>query len=234
MRYLHPVSLREKFIASGTYVFYNSAGALLPDVEHWSVHEVGEGAHFFRADHDGRAGNGPSFLTEALLRPDGGIERFDLRAYGGEHEPIKVARAVYIAADFGVQVQRFLDDAPVIQHDEKPSQPHYMLTPAALFLMAKQRYQAALDGEVIPVLLSHNRRLSDDSALDVQYHRYNNLGFVAQESISVDDKDDLTTRLEFNDATGPNVEWFNPQGVMVNAVYAGDMRVALIRYSAKA
>lgn len=235
MRRLHPVSLREKFIASGTYHFYDSSDVLLPYAEHWSVHEVGEGAEFIRVDHDGRAHNGSSILIEALRSPDGRVVRFDLRAYGGEDDAVKLARASYIAGDFSVQVQRFLDNAPGMQREEKPPYAHSLLIPSACFLLASGRYQEALRGEKMPVFLSHNIHLLDDTAFDVKYHMYNNLTVKAQEIIISGGKDYLATRLEYEDSAARQyVEWFNQQGVMLKAVGEVGIRAELVRYSGKA
>lgn len=62
---------------------------LLPDgaQEHWSIHEVGEGAQFVRVDRDGRAADGRSLLQEALRNPCGQIERIDQQLYGRDGRP---------------------------------------------------------------------------------------------------------------------------------------------------
>lgn len=89
MRQLHPVSFRERFVASGTYTFFQDA-VPTGDVEHWTLHEPGQGAWTVRADHDGRAGSGTSWLFEGLY--DGErrrFERFDLSLYGAQHTDAK-------------------------------------------------------------------------------------------------------------------------------------------------
>jgi hypothetical protein len=89
MRQLHPVSFRERFVASGTYTFFQDA-VPTGDVEHWTLHEPGRGAWTVRADHDGRAGSGTSWLFEGLY--DGErrrFERFDLSLYGVQHTDAK-------------------------------------------------------------------------------------------------------------------------------------------------
>ena len=66
MRRLHATGPRERHVAGGEY--------RLPDGgrEHWSIHEVGEGAHFVRVDRDGR--------QEMRVRPDGAAFRLPIRA----------------------------------------------------------------------------------------------------------------------------------------------------------
>lgn len=236
MRRLHPVSLREKFVASGTYHFYDSTDRLLPYEEHWSVHEVGEGAHFIRMDYDGRAENGPSVLMEALRTPDGAIERCDVRAYGGDSDAVRLLRASYTQSASGVMVQRFLDDVPGVERDEKPPYPDWSFVPAASFLLAWARYHQAQRGVTMPVFLSHNTQLSDDSAFDVKYHMYNHLTLKPQQVIVSGGKDYLATPLSYEDQAGhQHLEWFNQQGVLLKALAAPEgLRIELARYSGKA
>jgi len=80
VRQLHPVSFREKFVASGVYTLY--AGNLpTGDVEYWSMHEPGEGSCTIRSDRDGRGGTGTNWIFEGLV-VDGRIERFDVQIQG--------------------------------------------------------------------------------------------------------------------------------------------------------
>lgn len=80
MRRLHVVGKQEKFVASGVYrVYADDEPTGL--VEHWSIHEVGDGAQFIRVDIDGRDVDGGSTLMEALLNPDGAFERVDRHDY---------------------------------------------------------------------------------------------------------------------------------------------------------
>ena len=89
MRQLHPVSFHERYVASGTYVFYQD-DAPTGDVEHWTLHEPGEGALTVRADYDGRAGTGVHWLFEGLCnRSLRRFERFDLSLYGTQHTDAK-------------------------------------------------------------------------------------------------------------------------------------------------
>ena len=82
MRRLHATGRRERFIASGVYA---TRGGLQ---EHWSIHEVGGGAHFIRVDRDGRSNGGHSLLQEALRNAGGGFERVDQQLYGLNGRPV--------------------------------------------------------------------------------------------------------------------------------------------------
>jgi hypothetical protein len=103
MRRLHVVGQHEKFVASGVYrVLAGDEPTGL--VEHWSIHEVGDGAQFIRVDIDGREFDGGSTLMEALLNPDGHFERVDEHLYEGQsHDPIKTS---YTFFDNRVEILR--------------------------------------------------------------------------------------------------------------------------------
>lgn len=107
MRRLHAVGKHEKFVASGLYEFEQN-GAKIGLTEAWSIHEVG-GAQFIRVDQDGRGYDGRSSLYEALLNPDGQIERVDVRFYGKKQEAVKEARASYTFFDDRVGIIRVVN-----------------------------------------------------------------------------------------------------------------------------
>lgn len=98
VRYIHSVAPHESFVASGTYVFYEND---IPSglVEHWSIHELPDGAWFMRVDRDGRTFDGRSELIEAWRNPQGVIERFDLFAFGAPTDSIKHVEASYMLTD---------------------------------------------------------------------------------------------------------------------------------------
>lgn len=68
MRVLHPVTQREKLVASGTYR-YSRGGDVLKGEEHFTIHELQDSSWFVRIDYDWRALDGTSQLIEALLDP---------------------------------------------------------------------------------------------------------------------------------------------------------------------
>lgn len=77
MRVLHPISQREKFVASGVYR-YTRAGVLAEGDEHFSIHALPDDSWFVRIDYDWRLLDGSSQLIEALIDPitsGGGFQR---------------------------------------------------------------------------------------------------------------------------------------------------------------
>lgn len=77
MRVLHPISQREKFIASGIYR-YTRAGVPAQGDEHFSIHALPDDSWFVRIDYDWRLLDGSSQLIEALVDPlasGGGFQR---------------------------------------------------------------------------------------------------------------------------------------------------------------
>jgi hypothetical protein len=80
MRYLHPVSHQEKFVASGTYVT-SVVGEDPPaqTTEEWSIHIQPGGSRFIRIDRAATVTpTSEHLLSEVLQSPEGWIERIDL------------------------------------------------------------------------------------------------------------------------------------------------------------
>ena len=90
MRVLHPVTLREKLVASGIYR-YLRGGELLKGEEHFSIHELPDGSWFVRIDYDWRVLDGTSQLIEALIDPLASGGRFQ-RIVAQLHSPAGVAK----------------------------------------------------------------------------------------------------------------------------------------------
>ena len=96
MRYLHSVSLHEKFVASGVYKPFQDGQPIDGIIEYWSIHELPDSARFVRVDVDGRdGGDKRSQLFEAWYSPQGNLERFDIRAYGVPNDKLKQLRATF-------------------------------------------------------------------------------------------------------------------------------------------
>lgn len=111
MRYLHPVTMNEEFVASGVYMQRNVDGAPVAE-ESWTFHEFPDGAWMIRVDHDRRVSGGASVLIEAWRSPlsDGGcIERFDISAFGPIGASHHHVRATYSIVDDSMQIGRTLD-----------------------------------------------------------------------------------------------------------------------------
>lgn len=68
MRMLHPISQREKFVASGIYR-YTRGGVPAQGNEHFSIYALPDDSWFIRVDYDWRLLDGTSQLIEALVDP---------------------------------------------------------------------------------------------------------------------------------------------------------------------
>ncbi len=108
MRYLHVIQPHEVFVASGLYR-YTRDGEALNVREQWTLHELPGGARFIRVDEDGRDEDGLSILSEALISPDGTIERFNVQSFNPKDDAIQLLRADYSFNDDYVQIGRRLD-----------------------------------------------------------------------------------------------------------------------------
>lgn len=68
MRVLHPISQRERFVASGIYR-YTRGGVPTQGDEHFSIYALPDDSWFVRVDYDWRLLDGTSQLIEALVDP---------------------------------------------------------------------------------------------------------------------------------------------------------------------
>lgn len=105
MRVLHPVAAHEVFVARGVYLTYRGDDKL-PVVEAWSIHELQGGALFYRVDEDGRDLDGLTILSEALVNPDGELERFNVQSFNDKDNAVSLLKADYSFEDNYVQIGR--------------------------------------------------------------------------------------------------------------------------------
>lgn len=94
MRYLHPISAHELFVASGEYRYWRD-DSLLKVVEKWTIHELRGGAFLYRVDEDGRDEDGLSILSEALINPERQFERFNVQSFNPKDAELKDFKADY-------------------------------------------------------------------------------------------------------------------------------------------
>lgn len=90
MRVLHPISQREKFIASGSFR-YTRAGVLAQGEEHFSIYALPDDSWFVRVDYDWRLLDGSSQLIEALIDPLSSGGRFQ-RIVAQLQSPVGIKR----------------------------------------------------------------------------------------------------------------------------------------------
>jgi hypothetical protein len=156
MRHLHAVGRHEKFVASGVYQ-YSRRGAPVKLLEYWSVHEVG-GAYFVRVDRDGRFFDGRSTLYEALLNPQGLIERLDWRAYGAGSDPVRQISGTTIFEHDDVQITRRIQPGN-IQSEYQIEKPRlFLLWTGSLYLDGRMLFALTeqIDRQSLPLMKLHD------------------------------------------------------------------------------
>lgn len=124
MRYLHAVSMKERFVASGMYHFFKGDQAR-KGVEYWSIHEQGDGSLFIRIDLDlrEREYDPESWLAEVLLQGQTGrVERFDLHLYNMQG----VLKQNIVFFEDYVQIGYSINDGER-QYEERPLPQNYAL-----------------------------------------------------------------------------------------------------------
>jgi hypothetical protein len=105
MRYLHAVAPHEKFVASGDYQYFR--GDVQQAIsEKWTIHELIGGARLYRVDEDGRDDDGLSILSEALINPDGSIDRYNVQSFNPKDSETKLFKADYSFNEKYVQIGR--------------------------------------------------------------------------------------------------------------------------------
>lgn len=154
MRYLHPVTMKERFIASGTYTHYKD-DVPTGSVEQWSIHELPDGAQFLRVDDDWRELDGSSVLLEGWRSPpaEGGrLERVDIAAFGPKDSEIKKVRATYTVLEDYLEVGRTVDDAD--RENMAVELPFgYVFAPESLLFAGSEVEHLALNpGKDVPVV----------------------------------------------------------------------------------
>jgi hypothetical protein len=148
MRYLHPVQMHEKFVASGTYRTL-PGGEPSGSIEQWSIHEQPGGTRLVRIDDDTPAA---LFLIEAwvnLTESGRVIDRIDV--YGrskaaSASNAVQTVRATYTYFDDHIQIGRTLNDAER-EHFEHPIDTVYVgMFPGSRLLLGYAVARAAQIG----------------------------------------------------------------------------------------
>lgn len=146
MRYLHAVALHEKFVASGEYRYFRN-GEALAIREKWTIHELPGGAIFYRVDEDGRDDNGLSILSEALINPDGQIERYNVQSFNPKDSETKLFKADYSFNEDYVQIGR------KVQGQEREYEEFPLLEKCAIYIK-----QTLFMGLMIRDVLANNNQ----------------------------------------------------------------------------
>lgn len=105
MRTLHMVAAHEKFVARGEYHYFRDEQPINV-IEKWTIHELAGGARLIRVDEDGRDEDGLTILSEALVSPDGQIERYNVQSFNSRDPEVKNFKADYVFEKDYVQIGR--------------------------------------------------------------------------------------------------------------------------------
>jgi hypothetical protein len=207
MRYLHVVGAHEKFVASGVYVHYQD-GEATGTLEHWSIHELPDGAQIMRVDDDWRDVDGSSVLIEAWRsRPgDGGrIERFDVSAFGARGAAVQRVRATFSFTGDHLDVGHSIDDTPRRQL-EMQLPPGYIVAPEGLIFGGFEAAELArYPGEEQPVVSYLPTFLTAEAAFRPVVHRQRVEIGAADEVIELGGKSYPAHRLHQHSSLAPEV-----------------------------
>lgn len=189
MRHLHPVGVQEKFTASGVYVHFQDSQPT-GTVEHWSIHELPDGAQMIRVDDDWRETDGSSVLIEAWRSPpaEGNrVERFDIHAFGGKNDQVKEVRATFQFHPTHAEVGRSVDKE-FRQQFELELPEHYIVAPESLIFGGFEVAQMAVNpGHIFPIVSYLPTFLNPTAAFRPVIHEQC-VVFLSDETILVDGK----------------------------------------------
>ncbi len=146
MRQLHPVSLKEKFVASGLYTIKDDVQSA-PLTEEWTIHQLPDDSEIMRVDR--MLSSSRTLLLEVYRTANGQIERFDAYLYASGGSLSHQVKATYARFDDTLYVTRTLSDGT--QHQETLNLlPTTMICPPAwVFLGNVVKAVAVADAEVI-------------------------------------------------------------------------------------
>jgi len=238
MRYLHPVTLSERFVASGVYRLSDADGQIDRIVEYWSIHEMPDGAHFARVDVDGRdGGDGRSLLIEAWRSPlhEGGrIERFDVLASGAPGDAVQQVRATYTRFDDHMEIGRTVGGEPR-QYDELDLPAACIVFPAARVFVGELIEQAAIcSADEFPVFL-YDHHFNDDSAFQGFIHQ-DAANYVKDGSLTTDSHEKLARCYRWQHppptlAIGETLVWLDDHNMLLALEMESGQRILLTNYA---
>lgn len=217
MRQLHPVSFHEKFVASGTYTLYQGN---LPtgDVEHWSMHEPGEGSLTIRSDRDGRGGTGANWILEALCVRES-LERFDLEVFGEN-----TTAAQFFLEQYGAIISKRIN-GETRSREEIALPAGYVASPPSL--VAQFLFVSASVGWRVPVLVTE---LDFQGGLVAGQHVHEWTVEDAGEAEHAIGEERIPVR-EYRIRNGDEMTcWFDKHNVLMRCENAAGARALLTQY----
>ncbi len=144
MRQLHPVSLHEKFLASGLYRYFRDERPT--GTEEWTIHELPDGSQLVRVDIEDNFEQAVAItvLIEAWRTSEAKVERFDVWLDRRDVDGSRQARATYMISDNHLQVIRRLGHAES-QHEALELPENVVICPPAAFIFLAALFTQAVE-----------------------------------------------------------------------------------------
>lgn len=227
MRYLHPVSIKERFVASGEYTYWlgDQHGG---HYERWTIHRQPDGSRFYRFDYESSY-SGLVILGEVLENTSNEIERTDIKLFStANSEPDLIpARVTYtVMRDEGyVQIGRSIDKKER-ETFEVEFKSNMLFNPFFTFFTGK------------PVRLSaiHNENAVSIFSFDTKHEPVINttgiIGhFLREDDIAVDNKMlKASCYQHMNPERGQPLFWLDKNGILLQSVNERGVVARLSRY----
>jgi hypothetical protein len=227
VRQLHPVSIRETFVASGVYTFYEN-GQTNGVVEYWNVYQLPDGSQIVRVDYDARKLSRTSILLEALCNFEGRIERFDIAYYHDGESPVKRAKANYTVFDGYVEIGRTLDDGERI--DQRIDLPKNAVIYPSMHVFVGSIIKQVLKNKDTKVPMFHPNIMPSNLDAFLQGEiDYATASLIGQETLEVSGKQVETRLYRFIRGLYPTDSrfWLNERDFLVQSVYKSDMQIQI-------
>lgn len=251
MRYLHPVQMHEKFVASGEYAIY-AHGFSTQVAEEWSIHALSgpftdpfeeQESLFVRIDSDWRGDTGTLILGEGLITSASGgykIERIDLERYqSSPGQPLAHHKENYSFFDEYLQVG-YASPFAARSYTEQPMPRSYLAAP-------RWRYFHLLSGFAAATLAAVNSGTKSltlstlENAVFAGFDIYKALFQTTQLSIRHERRETVTVGLQKVEADvytmryadqpdQPLTLWLDRHGILLRQS-GGLYEVSLIQYA---
>lgn len=241
MRYLHPVQMHEKFVASGEYAIY-AHGFSTQVAEAWSIHALSQPGEpetwFVRVDSDWRNDSGALILGEALITPDSGgfkAERIDLERFqSGAGQPLARFKENYTFFDEYLQIGYVSPPATERGYAEQTM-------PRGTVAAPRWRYFHLLIGFAAATVGGLTQDVSPERPAFVGFDIYNTVFHTTQITIHHERRETLTVGLQKVEADvytmryadqpdQPHTLWLDRHGILLRQT-GGLYEVSLIQYA---
>jgi hypothetical protein len=165
MRVLHAIKPHETFVASGIYQSREN-GSATGTTEQWSIHQLPDGAHLIRVDHNAREERGLTVLVEALTLPGhvGRFERFDTHLITVSRQPFQKIRKTTTFTGDSVLIGTAVDGSDMTYRETTFTPGTLVYPPGHVFAGALLQQLVRLELPV-PVFSWLNAALEQDAAI---------------------------------------------------------------------